>query len=283
MATFRSFLPIRTSAPVSEGTRRWIVVAEKVGYYSKAMVYAVIGVMALLAATHSGGRIAGSHGAFMTILAQPLGRVLLGMLAVGLSAYALWRIAQAILDADHRGSRLKGIAARCAVAFAGLVYAGLAYSALRIFLSTGPASTDDHQVRSWTAMLLAQPMGPWLVAAAGIIVVALAAHELYVAIKADFALKLKLEQMGPHTRTFIIRCAQFGHLARGVVFAIIGAFLIEAAVRSDAQEARGLGGALHAVEQQPYGDWLLALVAGGILAYAAYLFLLIFYRRILED
>ena len=61
---------------------------------------------------------------------------------------------------------------------------------------------------------------------------------------------------------------------------VIGAFLIEAALHSDAREARGLGGALRELEQKPNGDWLLAAVAAGFLAYATYLALLIVYRRI---
>jgi hypothetical protein len=66
------------------------------------------------------------------------------------------------------------------------------------------------------------------------------------------------------------------------VFGVIGVFLISAAVHTDAREARGLGGALFTLEQQPYGDWLLAAVASGFLAYALYLLMLVFYRRILE-
>ena len=187
------------------------------------------------------------------------------------------------MDADHRGSNLQGLSARIGVAFAGLVYAGLAYSALRLFFGMGTQLSDDQEAKSLTALLLAQPFGPWLVAAAGVVIAILAIHEVYVAVTANFVSKLELEQAGPGTRTFVVRCAQIGHLARAVVFAIIGVFLIGAAIHSDPREARGLGGALLVLEQQPYGNWLLATVAAGFLAYAAYLLLLILYRRILND
>jgi len=271
------------ATPVSEPTRRWIVAAAKLGYAAKAIVYATIGVVALLAAAHTGGHTTGSHGAFVAILSQPFGRVLLGMLGVGLAGYALWRLVQAVMDADHRGSNLQGLSARIGVAFAGLVYAGLAYSALRLFFGMGTQLSDDQEAKSLTALLLAQPFGPWLVAAAGVVIAILAIHEVYVAVTANFVSKLELEQAGPGTRTFVVRCAQIGHLARAVVFAIIGVFLIGAAIHSDPREARGLGGALLVLEQQPYGNWLLATVAAGFLAYAAYLLLLILYRRILND
>src|SRR6476661_8978056 len=98
-----------TATSVSEPTRRWIVAAAKLGYAAKAIVYATIGLVALLAAAHAGGHTTGSHGAFVAILSQPFGRVLLGMLGAGLAAYAFWRLVQAVMDADHRGSDLKGL------------------------------------------------------------------------------------------------------------------------------------------------------------------------------
>ena len=281
MANSRSFAtggaPAATAA-----THRWIVATAKFGYLAKAMVYGVIGIMALLAAAHSGGRATGSRGAFLAILSQPFGRALLGILAAGLAAYAMWRFAQAFLDADHSGADAKALVVRLGKAGTGLIYAGLSYSALRIFLGLRTSPSDDQQAKSWTALLLSEPYGPWLVAAAGGAVIALALHELYVVYRGSFADKLKLEEMTVTMRTFVLRCGQIGHTARAVVFAIIGLFLISAAIHSDAREARGLGGALLALERQPYGDWLLAAVALGFLAYAAYLLLLVFYRRILK-
>src|SRR3954447_1746667 len=275
--------PANNAQPVSEPTRRWIMAAAKLGYAAKAIVYATIGVMALLAAAHTGGRTTGSDGAFVAILSQPLGPVLLGMLGVGLAAYGFWRLVQAVMDADHRGTTFKGLSGRVGVAFVGLVYGGLAYSALRLFFGMGAQSSDEQKAKSWTALLLAQPFGPWLVAGMGVAIVILAIHEVYAAVRADFVSKLNLQHAGPGTRTFVVRCAQIGHLARAVVFAIIGMFLMQAAIFSDPREARGLGGALYTLEQQPYGDWLLATVATGFMAYAAYLLLLIVYRRILND
>jgi uncharacterized protein DUF1206 len=282
MASARSISASRKPTLVTESARAWIVAAARLGYAAKAVVYATIGILAALAAVHL-QRTTGSQGAFIALLLQPFGHVLLGMLAVGLACYALWRAVQGALDADHDGSGVKGLAVRAGKVFVGLIYAGLAYSALRLFLGLGRSGSDDQQVKSWTALLLSQPLGPLIVAVGGGVVIALALHEIRLAITADFATKLKLEEMGQRTRTVIVRCARVGHIARGVVFMMIGGFLIEAGLHSDAHEARGLGGALRALERQPYGNWLLAAVAAGFLAYAAYLLLLILYRRILED
>jgi hypothetical protein len=267
---------------VTPSTRRWIAVAARFGYLAKASVYGVIGIMALLAALHTGQSASGSRGAFMAILSRPFGRLLLGILCAGLAAYALWRFTQAFLDSDHRGSDAPALFARFGMAGTALIYAGLSYSALRIFLGLRAPASDDERARSWTAWLLAQPYGPWLVAAAGAAIVGLALHEAYVVYRANFAGKLKTEEMNDSMRKLIFRCARIGHGARAAVFGVIGVFLISAAVHTDAREARGLGGALFTLEQQPYGDWLLAAVASGFLAYALYLLMLVFYRRILE-
>src|SRR5215813_13706921 len=106
--------------PVAAPARRWIIAAAKFGYFAKATVYAVIGLLALLAAIHNGKRTAGSREAFMTIVSQPFGRILLGVLTAGLAAYAFWRLMQALLDTDHHGSTVKGIFVRLGMAATGL-------------------------------------------------------------------------------------------------------------------------------------------------------------------
>jgi hypothetical protein len=64
------------------------------------------------------------------------------------------------------------------------------------------------------------------------------------------------------------------------VFGITGLFLIQAAYRSNAGEAEGLGGALRALEQQPFGPWVLGVVALGLVSYGLYMFVMALYRRI---
>src|SRR5690349_18976714 len=114
-------------------TRRWIVVAARFGYLAKATVYGVIGILALLAAMHTGEPTTGTRGAFIAILSRPFGPVLLGILCAGLAAYALWRFTQAFLDSDQRGTHVTALLARIGMGGTALVYAGLSYSALRIF------------------------------------------------------------------------------------------------------------------------------------------------------
>ena len=86
--------------------------------------------------------------------------------------------------------------------------------------------------------------------------------------------------MNPRERRWTRRAGRLGHVARGVVFLVIGIFLAQAALQSDPDEVRGLGGALSALAAQPFGPYLLVLVALGFVAFGLFMFVVARYRRI---
>jgi TRAP-type C4-dicarboxylate transport system permease small subunit len=265
----------------SQSARGWIVPLARFGYAAKGVVYIIIGGLAALAAFTRGGRTTDSRGAFEEILSQSYGKLLLGAIAVGMAAYAIWRIVQAIKDTENKGSDAKGIARRIGYAAIGIIHIGLAYSAAQLIFGSGGGSRGDAAPKEWTATLLAQPFGRWLVGAVGLGFVAFAVSQFYKAYTAKFREKLKTNEMDEKTQTFATRSGQAGLSARGVVFGIIGVFLIQAALHSNAGEARGLSGALRALEQQSYGQWVLGIVALGLVAYGFYMLVLARYRRII--
>ena len=71
-----------------------------------------------------------------------------------------------------------------------------------------------------------------------------------------------------------------GHFARGVVFGLIGFFLVRAAWQYDPKEAVGIDGALAEVLQQDYGDTLLGIVAAGLIAFGLYCWVEARYRDV---
>jgi hypothetical protein len=198
-----------------------------------------------------------------------------------MAAYAIWRIVQAVKDTENKGSDAKGIARRIGYAVIGVIHIGLAYSATQLIFGSGGKSRGDAAPKEWTATLLAQPFGQWLVGAVGLGFIAFAIFQFYKAFTAKFSENLKTNEMSEKTKTFAIRTGQAGLSARGVVFGIIGVFLILAAVHSNAGEARGLSGALRALEQQSFGQWVLGVVALGLIAYGLYMLVLARYRRII--
>lgn len=271
----------------------------RVGYAVKGVLYFLIGVLAVMAAFGSGGKTAGSRGAIRSIAEAPFGQVLLWVVALGLAAYALWRFVQAFLDPDDKGSSAEGITKRFGYFVSGLIHAGLTFWLVRGLLTAGgPDSAGSGGQRGssggggsgggdsgggasdWTATLMEQPFGPWLVGIAGAAVVGYGLYQLYKAATVDSSEKFKTDEMS-ETEEKVARVAgQAGLGARGVVFGMIGGFLIYAAWTADPSEARGLGGALDTLAAQPFGPYLLGAVALGLAAYGVYCGINARYRKI---
>ncbi|MDQ3321741.1 MAG: DUF1206 domain-containing protein [Acidobacteriota bacterium] len=266
---------------ISQSARSWIVPLARFGYAAKGIVYVIIGILAALAAFTSGGRTTDSRGALEEILSKSYGKLLLGAVAVGLAGYAVWRIVQAVKDTENKGSGAKGTAVRIGYAVSGVIHASLAFTAARMVFGSGESGSGDASSKEWTATLLEQPFGQWLVAAVGLGFVIFALSQIYKAYSTKFREKLKTGEMDEGTENFAVRSGQIGLVARGIVFGIIGAFLGLAALHSNAGEARGLGGALRALQGQSYGQLLLGVVALGLVAYGLYMFVQARYRRII--
>lgn len=260
--------------------RPWVRTLARLGYATKGVVYTIIGVIAALAALRGGGETADSRGALEHIVEQPYGHVLLVVVAVGLAGYALWRLTQAVLDTEDKGSEWKGLAVRAGYACIGFVYFGLGYSALRLVLGGDAGDSSDEKSRYWTATFMGLPFGRLLVGLGGLGFIGFGLWQCYKAYKTKFRKKMKHHEMGEHASRFVTRAGQFGLVSRGLVFGVVGVFLIQAALRARAHEARGLAGALHALEEQPAGIWVLGVVALGLVAYGLLMFAQALYRRI---
>jgi hypothetical protein len=256
----------------------WIERLARAGYVSYGVVYVLVGVLAMQAAFGGGGKTTGQEGALRQVMLAPLGRVLLVLVAAGLLAYAAWRLFQGILDPENEGPDAKGIVKRFDHVLNGLFHAALAFSAGRLALGSGSGgggSPDD-----WTARLMAQPFGRWLAVVAGAVIVGAGLYQLYEAYRADFRDELKTGEMSAREKKWTTRSGRLGYAARGVVFGVIGVFLVQAALQTDPDEARGLGGALETLARQPLGPYILGAVAIGLVAYGVFMFVMARYRRI---
>lgn len=259
----------------------WVERLARFGYLAKGIVYAIVGILAVQAALGTGGKTTNAKGALGAIAAQPFGKFLLVLLVIGLIGYVVWRFIQAIKDPEHRGNDPQSLGRRIGSAISGLIYAGLAWTAIRLIMGSGGGGSGSSSQQDWTARLLSQPFGQWLVGLIGAFIIGFGFYQLYRAYKAKFRKEMKLREMSPTEETWATRLGRFGEAARGIVFIIIGFFLLQAARHSDASEVRGLDGALQALAQQPYGPWLLGIVALGLVAYGIHMGVQARYRRII--
>ncbi len=260
-------------------TKPWVERLGRIGYAAKGAVYLIVGVLAAQAAIGAGGATTDPKGALGWIVSTPHGRFLLGAMAIGLLGYAIWSFVQAGLDTENEGTNAKGLLARGGYAIIGAGYVGLALSAASLTLGSGGGGSGDESARDWTARLLAQPFGQWLTGILGAIIVAVGLYQLYKAVSANFRDKLKLAEMSSTQQEWVERIGRLGFAALGVASSIIGGLLVAAAVHARAEEARGLGGALATLAQQPFGPWLLAAVAAGLVAYGIFEFIEARFRR----
>lgn len=258
----------------------WVEPLARLGYAARGAVYTLIGILALQTAFGARGQQETDTRTALQWVAQQ-STALLWLLALGLFGYALWRVVQGVLDPENKGRDPKGLAVRAGMVASGIIYGSLALAAVRIASGSGDASGGGSGgTQGFTADLMTKPFGRWLVAIAGLCVIASGLGQIWQGWTEKFRRKLKLQEMDANEQKLALRTGKVGLIARGVVFLMSGWFLIQAALRFDPSKAQGLGGALEALARQPSGAWLLGLVALGLIAFGAYSILLARFRRI---
>lgn len=263
--------------PARSGSQSGFEWVARLGYAARGVVFLIVGFFAGLAALGS-GRSVSSTDALKTLLDGPAGGVLLGTVAAGLFCFAGWRVLQSLFDADHLGTNRKGLMRRIGYGFGALFHFGLAAWAVSLIAGWSHRGQDgDRPVRDWTAWLMAQPYGKWIVVA---VALAILGGGIAIALRAftdDFKRQLDL---GAEPSGWAVPLARFGFAARAVVYLLVGGFLLLAAWHSNSREAKGLGGALQSLRAEPYGWILLGVLALGLLAFAGYQFVQAFCRRV---
>jgi hypothetical protein len=257
----------------------WTKGLARAGLVAKGITFGIVATLALKVALTGHGKLEDRPRALQTVAQSPFGRILLAVLAVGLAAYALWRFAQALLGRKLETGEREGVLKRIGLAARGIFYAWLAYlCAALVFGAHG--SSGGSKKKEATARILDLPLGRWLVAAAGLCVVGAGAYNVYRGLSGRFRKDLKEEQMGSEERRWYSALGVAGHIARGVVFGLVGVFLVRAAWQYDPKEAIGLDGALAKLAHASYGQVLLGVTAGGLLAYALFCLVQARYRDV---
>lgn len=259
---------------VEKAEPAWVKWVGRTGYTAKGIVYAVIGVLALLYVIESGdGKVTGSRGALSFLENLPLGDVILYVIAAGLLCYTAWRWAQGFLGIEHTESGIEALVKRGGLVISGGLYALLAVAAIRFVHSAG-GSGQDTQQKSQEAM--SYPGGTWLVVAVGVGFILTGFYQLYRAYKDDYESHWDYDLSGD-TRRWATRIASFGVSARAVIFIIMGGYVAMSGVQQDPSEAKGFGGVLKSFTDDPI---LLSISAIGLICYSIYSFTNAVYRRI---
>jgi hypothetical protein len=256
----------------SDGVQR----LARLGLVGRGLLYVVVAVLAANVARGSHAE-ADRQGALRAIGEHLVGRVALVVVAFGFAGYALWRLLEATVRPGD-----KGVGGRVAAAAKGCLYAAFAVSTAA-FAVTRHNHNANTQNKDLTARVLGWPAGRLLVAAVGLAVVAGGLVNGWRAVSGRYRKHLKENEIDDRAEPWVYAVAVVGLLARGVAFALVGTFLVQAAWRYDPKQAEGLDGALRRLAALPLGTALLVAVAVGLAAFGLWSFVEARYRRVLSS
>ncbi|MBO9547173.1 MAG: DUF1206 domain-containing protein [Caulobacter sp.] len=253
--------------------------ASRLGYAARGVVYLGLGAIVLLAAADVLPKARGAKAMLAAWADWSLGLVIVALVAVGLLGFAAWRALQAVFDADRHGTSLKGIAIRIGQAISGLIYGGLGLWALELLDEVEDVGEADEEqaAHGAAATILALPYGDLLLMLAGATLVGVGVGNVIQGLKQDFAKRLSCDDK---VCRWVVPMAKIGYAARGLATVPAGVFLIEAGLDARSSDARSWGGALQAVEAQPFGSGVLALLAMGLVAFGLFGFVEAAFRHI---
>lgn len=251
----------------------------RLGFAARGLVYILVGWFAIDAA-RSGGAPSDNQAAMASLVDEPFGRILLAIIAIGLAGYAFWRLTEAAFDPERIGTTAKGSFRRAGNALSGITHVGLAFYAARLAMRervSSQSAPGDRSAEDWSAWLMEQPGGLWMVGLVGLALFAVAAAQAIKAYKGEFTHHLRGGVPAPD---YVRTLGRLGYAARAIVFTLTGWFFIAAARTANPDEAGGLGQALRSLQAQEFGGLLLGVVAAGLLLFGVYSLVEARYRSI---
>jgi hypothetical protein len=252
-------------------SKDWIEKLARFGFAAKGAIYVLIGILAVMAALNMGSNQQASRsGAMQLIFEQPFGKILGWLVVIGLIGYVIWRLFQAIMNPDHKSNDAKGILSRVRYAFSGLLYGAFTYSMIKALTGKGSGSGSGNSRQNIVAQVLQWDGGAIIIAIAGLITIIAGFVYLYRAYSTKFKEKLNNSRMSFNEEKWITRLGRAGYTARGIVWLILGFFITKAGLSSDASQVKSSQGAFSFLEQS--GEWVLLLVALGVIAYGVFQF-----------
>src|SRR5690242_11486860 len=214
----------------------WLDRAERLGYVVRGLLYAVMGWLALQVALGVGGRAVDQRGGLLFLTQNGAGKPILAACVAALAAYSVWGFVRALLDPLHRGRDAAGLVQRLGYLWSGIAYAVLVLFGLQLLVGSTDVNVQQDSVQVAVAGLLRRPAGGGLTVGAGAVAIAGALAQFVETYRAGFRRDLKRQQMTPTERRAADLVGRLGYFGRGLTFAVVGWFLVQAGLHHDAGE-----------------------------------------------
>jgi hypothetical protein len=237
----------------------------RLGYGASGVLHLLLAYLTAQIAIGVGGTQASQSGALATLAAEPVGQVLLWVIAVGFALLAVWQLTELVtrheaFDKAKAGGKL-------------VLYSTLAWTSFTF--ASGGRTSSNKQTQDFTVSLMKAPAGRLLVGLLGVAIIGIAAYHVYKGWRERF-----LDDLQEHPSRWVVNLAKVGYIGKGIALAAVGILFITAAIHQRAGEATGLDGALRSMRDLPAGPVILLVIALGLAAYGVYSFARARYARV---
>jgi hypothetical protein len=244
-------------------------VLTRIGYGTRGLIYFTMGILAVDVAVGKGGALASPEGAIAAIGKQPAGAIVLWAVLFGLISYALWGVVRAVFDPLHKGHDTKGLLARFGFLTSAFGYAILVWPTYG-YITGASKTASGSGTQKLIGSIMAMPQGRWAIGLVGLAVLAGGLYQIYLGFKANFDRQFRTYDLNSEEAKVVTDVGRFGTAARGVVFSVVGGLISLAAYQANPSQPVGMDTALATLMRQPYGIWLLGIVALGLIAFGFY-------------
>jgi len=238
----------------------------RAGLTARGVIWILIGWVAVLVALGHSKNEVDQQGALQMLAGKPYGTVSLWLLGIGFAGYALWRLSEVVTgvagEGNGPGPRLRSLGR-------AVIYVGFAYLTFKV-LSGSQSGSQSRKQQDVTATVMQHPGGQWVVGIAGAIVVIIGLVLVIEGLRRRFVKYLLTSRMSPRTRRIVKTLGTVGTTVRGVVIALVGILVIDAAVTHSPAKSGGVDKALLTLRDQPFGPILLVVVALGLVVFGVY-------------
>lgn len=249
------------------------------GFFSKGVVYILLGILTFMAAFDLGGDIAGRDNVIKFLLELPFGKALVGVTSIGLFAYAFWRFYEMAMNPGGNGEKenIKSGFKRLRLLYSGLLYGFIAYSFAKPLISVlsgkgavEPEKDSNGEEKAALWELLSMDWGKALLWAVAAVIAGQAIQQFILAYTAKFMKKIDSYPSTNNEYNVIKKSGRIGYSARGVVFGILAFFIVQVILHHNANEYKGTEGALQFLLSFSYGSILLGAVSFGLIGYGVF-------------